>query len=65
LTRSGSAIRARSTSHSVAVRDGCTNIPLAAAWAQEDEAIPQNRLHELLPWHWKTLQNSKPAEIAA
>ena len=27
--------------------------------------IPQNRLHELLPWHWKTLQNSKPAEMAA
>ena len=31
--------RARSTSHSVAVRDGCTNIPLAAGGAQEDETI--------------------------
>ena len=30
---------ARSTSHSVAVRDGCTNIPLAAGGAQEDETI--------------------------
>jgi hypothetical protein len=30
---------ARSTSHSVAVHDGCTNIPLAAGGAQEDEAI--------------------------
>jgi hypothetical protein len=30
---------ARSTSHSVAVRDGCTNIPLAADGAQEDETI--------------------------
>src|SRR4029077_7565815 len=31
--------RARSTSHSVAARNGCTNIPLAAAGAQEDETI--------------------------
>ena len=30
---------ARSTSHSVAVHDGCTNIPLAAGGAQEDETI--------------------------
>jgi hypothetical protein len=30
---------ARSTSHSVAVCDGCTNIPLAADGAQEDETI--------------------------
>jgi hypothetical protein len=29
----------RSTSHSVAVQDGCTNIPLAAGGAQEDEII--------------------------
>ena len=28
-----------STSHSVAVHDGCTNIPLAAGGAQEDETI--------------------------
>jgi len=27
------------TSHSVAVQDGCTNIPLAAGGAQEDEII--------------------------
>jgi hypothetical protein len=32
-------ILARSTSHSVAVHDGCTNIPLAAGGAQEDETI--------------------------
>jgi hypothetical protein len=31
--------RARSNSHSVAVCDGCTNIPLAAVVAQEDETI--------------------------
>ena len=31
--------RARSTSHSVAARNGCTNIPLAAVGAQEDETI--------------------------
>ena len=30
---------ARSTSHSVAARSDCTNIPLAAAGAQEDETI--------------------------
>ena len=29
----------RSNSHSVAVRGGCTNIPLAAVAAQEDETI--------------------------
>ena len=31
--------RARSNSYPVAVRDGCTNIPLAAGRAQEDETI--------------------------
>jgi hypothetical protein len=31
--------RARSTSHSVAVHDGCTNIPLAAGKAQETRTI--------------------------
>ncbi len=30
---------ARSISHSVAVHDGCTNIPLPAGGAQEDETI--------------------------
>ena len=30
---------ARSNSHSVAVRDGRTNIPLAAVGAQEDDTI--------------------------
>ena len=34
--------RARSTSHSVAARNGCTNIPLAAVGAQEDETILEN-----------------------
>lgn len=29
----------RSTSHSVAARSGCTDIPLAAGGAQEDETI--------------------------
>ena len=29
----------RSTSHTVAVRNGCTKIPLAAARAQADETI--------------------------
>ncbi len=33
---------ARSTSHAVAVHDGCTNIPLAAGGAQEDETILDN-----------------------
>jgi|SRR5277367_35917 len=33
--------RARSNSHSVAVRDGCTNIPLAAGKAQKDETLLQ------------------------
>ncbi len=27
--------------------------------------IPQTRLHELLPWNWKLLRNSDPAELAA
>src|SRR5713101_7515057 len=36
--------RARSNSHPVAVRDGCTNIPLAAGKAQEDETLLQIRL---------------------
>jgi len=31
--------RARSTSHPVAARDGCTNIPLAAGRAQANETI--------------------------
>jgi hypothetical protein len=31
--------RTRSTSHSVAIRNGCSNIPLAADGAQEDETI--------------------------
>jgi hypothetical protein len=34
--------RARSTSHSVAAHGGCTNIPLAAVGAQEDETILEN-----------------------
>ena len=38
LTRPGRS-RTRSTSHSVAVRDGCTKIPRAADGAQEDETI--------------------------
>ena len=42
MTRPG--FRARSNSHSVAARNGCAKIPLAAGWAQEDEAI----LHFLL-----------------
>ena len=36
--------RARSTSHSVAVHDGCTNIPLAAGKAQEDENHSRKRI---------------------
>ena len=36
--------RARSTSHSVAARNGCTNIPLAAVGAQEDETILEDGL---------------------
>ncbi len=24
--------------------------------------LPQNQLHELLPWHWKTLLNSDRAK---
>jgi len=35
--------RTRSTSHTVAVRDGCTNIPLAAGRAQEDENLSRKR----------------------
>ena len=38
ITRPGRFL-ARSTSHSVAARSDCTNIPLAAAGAQEDETI--------------------------
>src|SRR5450759_2748556 len=38
IARSGRFL-ARSNSHSVAVRDGYTNIPLAAVGAQEDETI--------------------------
>jgi hypothetical protein len=34
-----SRFRIRSTSHSIAARSGCTNIPLAAGRAQEDETI--------------------------
>src|ERR1700680_2735559 len=40
--------RARSTSHTVAVRDGCTNIPLAAGRAQEDEK--HSRKRRFRPW---------------
>src|ERR1700680_4400189 len=40
--------RARSTSHTVAVRDGCTNIPLAAGRAQEDEN--HSRKRRFRPW---------------
>jgi hypothetical protein len=35
-------IRARSTSHAVAARNGCTKIPLSAGRAQEDETILEN-----------------------
>src|SRR6516165_7425058 len=41
--RDAARFRARSTSHSVAVRDGGTNIPLAASRAQEDENLSRNR----------------------
>jgi hypothetical protein len=34
----------RSTSRSVAARGGCTNIPLAAVGAQEDETILEDGL---------------------
>jgi hypothetical protein len=40
--------RAGSTSHSVAVHDGCTNIPLAAGKAQEDEN--HSRKRRFRPW---------------
>src|SRR5277367_2214510 len=36
-------LRTRSTSHSVAIRNGCTNIPLAAVRAQEDENLSRKR----------------------
>ena len=36
--------RTRSTSHSVAAHRGCTNIPLAAVGAQEDETILEDGL---------------------
>jgi hypothetical protein len=35
--------RARSTSHAVAARSGCTKIPLSAGWAQEDENHSRKR----------------------
>ena len=38
IARSGRSL-ARSNSHSVAVRDGRTNVPLAAVGAQEDDTI--------------------------
>jgi hypothetical protein len=41
IARSGCFL-ARSNSHSVAVRDGCTKIPLAAGGAHEDETILQS-----------------------
>jgi len=44
LLRDAARFRARSTSHSVAVRDGCTKIPLTAGRAQEDENLSRNRL---------------------
>src|SRR5271157_1786420 len=44
LLRDAARFRARSTSHTVAVRDGCTNIPLAAGRAQEDENLSRKRL---------------------
>src|SRR5260221_14752741 len=40
--------RARSTSHTVAADDGCTNIPLAACRAQEDEN--HSRKRHFRPW---------------
>src|ERR1700692_1532234 len=43
LLRDAARFRARSTSHTVAVRDGCTNIPLAAGRAQEDENLSRKR----------------------
>ena len=38
----------RSTSHTVAARDGCTNIPLAAGRAQKDEN--HSRKRRFRPW---------------
>jgi hypothetical protein len=40
--------RALSTSHTVAADDGCTNIPLAACRAQEDEN--HSRKRHFRPW---------------
>ncbi|HEX3500774.1 MAG TPA: hypothetical protein VHT04_15765, partial [Stellaceae bacterium] len=40
--------RARSTSHTVAAHSGCTNIPLAAGRAQEDEN--HSRKRRFRPW---------------
>ena len=37
--RDAARFRARSTSHTVAARDGCTNIPLAAGRGSGDETI--------------------------
>src|ERR1700680_3386067 len=47
-------LRTRSTSHSVAIRNGCTNIPLAAGRAQEDENLSRKlrsrrRIASVLP----------------
>jgi len=39
LLHDAARFRARSTSHTVAAQDGCTNIPLAAAGAQAGETI--------------------------
>ena len=44
LFRRTGCFLARSNSHSVAARDGCTNIPLAAVGAQEDETILEDGL---------------------
>jgi hypothetical protein len=41
--RDATRFRARSTSHTVAVCDGCTNIPLAAGRAQENENLSRKR----------------------
>ena len=46
--------RARSTSHPVAALGGCTKIPLAAGWAQEDENHSLQRRFK--PW----LQSDRP-----
>ena len=49
LLRNLVGFRTRSNSHSVAVRGGCTNIPLAAVAAQEDETILNNGFFETIP----------------